>query len=261
MKAELLSITPAFAELLLKSNTANRHVTESHVAYLVKEIKAGRWKVNGDTIRISKSGLIIDGQHRLLAIVRAGVTIESWVVTGLPDDVFDTIDVGKRRSPGDTLECRGEQNAHRLAAALALIDKYMTGRVDKSSHYTNSETEALLAKYPTARESLITSKSGKGLLLPSVLDACHYLFTQKDPVMTEVFMDRILKGVGLEEGDPWYVLRERLLTNSISNTKLSKAHVMALCIKAWNHARAGRRITKLQLNGVDGKIGVFPVLQ
>lgn len=260
MKAELKTITPEIAANMLEANTSNRPLTEVNVAGLVKEMKGGRWKVNGDMIRFSDSNIIIDGQHRLHAVVRSGITIQSWVMDGLPSDVFDTIDVGKRRSAGDTLGCRGEINACRMAAALIMIDKYMTGRVEKSIQYSNTEVEGLLGKYPDVRESLMTTMNGKGLLLPSILDACHYLFSKKDPVMTEGFMEKIFKGVGLEEGDPWYVLRERLLTNSIANAKLSKAFMMALCIKAWNAARQGKRITKLQLNLVDGKMGVFPVV-
>jgi hypothetical protein len=147
-----------------------------------------------------------------------------------------------------------------MAAALIMIDKYMTGRVEKSIQYSNTEVESLLGKYPDVRESLMTTMSGRGLLLPSVLDSCQYLFKKKDSAMTDIYMDRIFKGVGLEEGDPWYVLRERLLTNSIANAKLSKALMMALCIKAWNAARQGKRITKLQLNLVDGKMNPFPVI-
>ena len=211
-------------------------------------------------IRFSDSKGIIDGQHRLYAVVASGITIQSWVINGLPSDVFDTIDSGKRRSAGDTLGCRGEQYACRMAAALIMIDKYMTGRVEKSVKYSNTEVEGLLAKYCDVRKSLMTAINGKGLLLPSILDSCHYLFSKKDPVMTESFMEKVLKGVGLEENDPCYVLRERLMTNSIANTKLSKAFMMALCIKAWNAARQGKRITKLQLNLVDGKMGVFPVV-
>jgi len=260
MKAELKTITPEIAAEMLEANKSNRPLTESNVAGLVKEIKGGRWKVNGDMIRFSDSNIIIDGQHRLHAVVRSGITIQSWVMNGLPSDVFDTIDVGKRRSAADTLGCRGEKNACRMGAALIMIDKYMTGRVEKSVQYSNTEVEVLLGKYPDVRKSLMIMINGKSLLLPSVLDSCHYLFSKKDPVMTEVFMEKIFKGVGLEEGDPWYVLRERLLTNSIANAKLSKAFMMALCIKAWNAARQGKRITKLQLNLIDGKMAVFPVV-
>ncbi len=260
MKAELKTITPELANEMLEANTANRPLKEVQVATLAKEMKAGRWKVNGDMIRFSDSNVIIDGQHRLEAVVRSGITIQSWVMYGLPSDVFDTIDVGKRRSAGDTLACRGEQNACRLASMLVMIDKYMTGRMEISVSYSNTEIEGLLQKYPDVRKSLMTNLNNKGLLLPSVLDACHYLFSKKDPVMTAVFMDKVYKGVGLEEDDPWYVLRERLLANSMAPAKLSKPLMMALCIKAWNAARQGKRIVRLALVFNDKKLAVYPVI-
>lgn len=261
MKAELRTITPELAKQMLAANTANRPLTESNVLALAKEMKAGRWKVNGDMIRFSNEHVVIDGQHRLHAVVKSGVTIESWVMYDLPSEVFNTIDVGKRRSAGDTLSCRGHINAFRLAAALAMIDKYMTGRADKSVQYSNTEIEGLLEKYPDVSNYMLHKKNGKFLLTPSVFDCCYYLFSKKDPEMANVFVERIFKGIGLEEGDPWYVLRERLLANSISNTKLPKPLLLALCIKAWNAARQGRRVTKLQLNLIDGKMGYFPVIE
>jgi hypothetical protein len=261
MKVELKTITPAMAEKMLKMNIGNRALTIWHVDELVKEMLAGRWKVNGDMIRISITGRILDGQHRLAAIVKSKMTIQTWVMESLADDIFDTIDVGKKRSQGDTLGCRGEKNAYRLSSALILVDKYMTGRVEKNLSYSNGEVEELLEKYPEVRDSIQTGAKGKKLILPSVMDACHYLFSRKDPAMANLFMERVLRGSGLEEGDPEYVLREKLVSNSLAKAKLSKAHVFALCIKAWNHSRTGKKIQHLKLNERAGKLIEFPVVQ
>jgi len=261
MKAALKTITPARAQKMLGNNTGNRALAPSHVDQLTKEMKRGRWKVNGDMIRISVTRRILDGQHRLTAIVKSGMTIQSWVMEGLSDDIFDTIDLAKRRSGGDTLGCMGEKNAYRLSAALRLVDKYMTGRVERSINYSNGEVRELLEKYPEVRESIQTAVKGKKLILPVLIDACHYLFSRKDPRMAGQFMERLLHGSGLEEGDPEYVLRERLVSNSLSKAKLSKAHVFALCVKAWNHARAGTKVQHLKLTERDGKLIEFPVVQ
>ena len=260
MKATLKTITPEIAANMLKLNVSNRPLRESNFLALAKEMRSGRWKVNGDMIRLSDNNIIIDGQHRLQAVVRSGVTIQSWVMEGLPIDVFDTIDVGKRRSAGDTLGCAGEKNACRMAAALILIDKYFSGKVENTIQYTNTDVQSLLQKHPDIRTSLVTTINGKGLLLPSVLDACYYLFSKKDPVLADIFIEKVTKGIGLSIGDPWYVLRERLVANSTANSKLSKALMMALCIKAWNACRQGRNITSLKLNMLDGRMVAFPVV-
>jgi hypothetical protein len=260
MKVELKTITPAIAQKMLKMNIGNRALTIWHVEELAKEIRAGRWRVNGDMIRISITGRVLDGQHRLAAIVKTKMTIQTWVMEGLEDDIFDTIDVGKKRSQGDTLGCLGEKNAYRLSSALILIDKYCTGRVQNNISYSNGEVEELLEKYPGARDSIQTKCKTK-LILPSVLDACHFLFSSKDAKLTGEFVEKVLRGAGLEEGDPWYVLRERLVANSLAKAKLNKAYIFALCIKAWNHARVGKKIQHLKLNERDGKLVEFPVVQ
>ena len=261
MNVNLMTITPEWAQKTLdEKNTGNRPMNKSHVKALAKEMLRGTWKVNGDTICLNGSKLI-DGQHRLAAVALSGVPITSLVVEGLPSDVFDTKDVGKRRSAADTLGTRGEQNACRLAASLVMIDRYVTCRMGRSVEYSNTEIEELLEKYPEARNSVQTSTATKGLIFPSVLDACHYLFSRKDPELADEFVAKVLRGTGLEEGTPWYVLRERLVSNSLSKAKLSRTYMMALCIKAWNHARAGNKVKALRWRE-DGKaVESFPVVQ
>jgi len=261
MKANLMTITPEWAEkTLADKNAGNRPMNKRHVESLAKEMKKGNWKVNGDTICMNGTKLI-DGQHRLAAVVLSEVTIQSFVVEGLSSDVFDTKDVGKRRSAGDTLGVRGEANACRLAAALPIIDQYYTGRSDMRVTYTNTEMEELLAKYPDARQSLQTGHSTKGLIIPSVLDACHYLFSRKDPAMADEFVEKILKGTGLEEGAPWYVLRERLVGNSLAKAKISRPYMLALCIKAWNFQRTGAKLRFLRWREKGDAAESFPVIQ
>jgi hypothetical protein len=262
MTPTFVTISPIAAAVMLESNTANRPITEASVSAIIKEIKGGRWKVNGDMIRITKSGRILDGQHRLTAVVRAGIAIDTWIMYDVPPDVFDTIDVGKRRSAGDTLGCKGQKNSYRLAAALIMIDKYMTGRMEKSVQYSNTEIEELLLKYPDAPNYLVTSSAKRGLLLPSLMDSLYYLFSQRDNALADLFLERILKGAGLQEGEPWYVLREKLLADSLSKARLSKAYIFALCVHAWNHTRSGNKIKILRLHEKEtGKLIEFPLIK
>lgn len=65
------TITPDRAKQLLEMNTRNRNVLHSNLDILTEEIRKGRFVANGDAIRIAKDGTILDGQHRLLACVRA----------------------------------------------------------------------------------------------------------------------------------------------------------------------------------------------
>lgn len=258
MNYELKTITPETAKRMLGLNVGNRAINKRHVDSLAREMQNGRWKINGDTICLNGSKLI-DGQHRLHAVVQSGVTIKSLVVEDLPSDVFDTKDVGKRRSAGDTLSVLGKRNANRLAAALVMVDKYMTGRADRNVQYSNTEVELLLGKYPDLEDHIVTSISGRMLLTPAVLDSCFYIFSRIDRDLANDFVNSVMRGVGLIEGTAWYVLRERLINNSLSKAKLPKSYMMALCIKAWNFQRVNKRVTYLRWVDSGKGAEAFPV--
>ena len=260
MKVTNKEITPAIARIMLERNTGNRLVNQEHVRTLTREMLLGRWKLNGDTICLNGDRLI-DGQHRLLAVVASGVTIETLVVEGLPSDVFDTKDIGKKRTAADTLSVRGETQCRNLAAALVVVDRYMTGRVGKKQTYTNTEVEDLLNKHPEARRSIRLCKETKKLIPLSVLAGCHYLFAKKDEEFADFFVHQLISGAGIPAGEPVYVLRERLLQNSMAKARLSPDYIFAITIKAWNATRAGKQVRTLKFceDGVSAE--AFPVVQ
>ena len=82
VKYETVNITPAMAEKWLAKNLGNRHVRESHVATLVRDIRDGNWRQTGEAIKFDWDGRLIDGQHRLHAIVAAQTATRMLVVTG-----------------------------------------------------------------------------------------------------------------------------------------------------------------------------------
>lgn len=260
MKVAMTTITPADAERMLKLNTGNRSVNRQHVAVLAREMTRGRWKVNGDTICMNGTRLI-DGQHRLLAVVASGVTIQTLLVEGVDSDVFDTKDVGRRRSASDTLAVRGEVETKNLAAALIVVDRYMTGRMSQCVRYTNTEVEELLEKYPNVRGSICKTRETKRLVPKSVLTACHSLFAQKDSEAADQFVVDLIGGHSLTEGDPVYVLRERLMNNALAKAKLTAPYIMALMVKAWNHRRDDNTIRNLRFRQEGDKPETFPVVQ
>ena len=253
-------ITPEVASQMLEQNTMNRPISKPHVAFLKREMLSGRWKFNGDTITTNGTGLI-DGQHRLQACVESGVSFETLVVEGIPQSVFDTKDVGKRRSKADTLSVKGEKNTRILASTLVFVDEYITGTVMKRRSYTNMEVEALLDKYPGIQESVTLGK-GYAKRFPitgTMIAGCHYLFSRKDEEMAELFFDALVKGIDLQEDDPVYLLRERVNLNAFSKAKLPPRDIFALMIKAWNATREGKKLRVLRWSAGAGE--PFPAIK
>src|ERR1700753_330097 len=104
----VMKITPEIARAWLETNIHNRPVNETVIARYVEAMKSGQWERNGETIKFANTGALLDGQHRLKAVLQSGVTIETYVVFNLPPQVFDTIDTGRNRSIGDLLALDGE---------------------------------------------------------------------------------------------------------------------------------------------------------
>lgn len=101
MKIREESVTPTLAASYLAMNKLNRDRSSGHVRRLADAMLSGAWKENGDTI-VFNCGRLIDGQHRLAAIIESGVTVKMLIVEGVDADAFTTT---WRRKP--TLTGRG----------------------------------------------------------------------------------------------------------------------------------------------------------
>jgi hypothetical protein len=248
MKAELKTITPAMAQYILENgNTKNRPMNKHHVDSLAKEMSRGKWALNGDTICMNQ-GQLIDGQHRLAAVVKSGVSIQTFVVEGVPFDVFQTKDVGKRRFCRDTYLIRGEENPKALAAAINLLTRYYTKRVMTGAFgITQSDLDEMLEQHPKLRESVAIRLPKKSIIPRGVLHVSHYLFSQKDPVLANEFVEKLIQGADLIKGTPIHMLRERLVSNASAKAKLPDNYVFGLTVKAWNAVRLGLRIGVLKM--------------
>lgn len=118
MKIKTLLVTPKIAEKMLTSNNHNRPVYQTTVDCYARDMRLGLWKQNNQGIGFDVNGTLIDGQHRLRAIIQSGVSIEMVIVTELPVESQMTVDVGKLRSTGDNLHLIGEDNGNLRAAVV-----------------------------------------------------------------------------------------------------------------------------------------------
>jgi len=115
-------ITPTEAKSILSRNTDNRKVNYKHVDFLARQMKEGEWIYNGQSIVIGANGVLLDGQHRLMACVASGVPFETEKVEGVQSDLaFATIDTGRLRTANDIIAMNGNRNSNRLTAIARMI--------------------------------------------------------------------------------------------------------------------------------------------
>lgn len=240
--ARLETITPERAEALLGGNKLNRRVSGSVIGKYARDMAAGRWHLNGQTIKLSKSGKLLDGQHRLEAAKKAKRSFQAIVVEGLSEDSFSTLDIGHRRSVSDILRERGETHTIILASSLRWLWMIRNELVlAANSSPTNGELLLLLDENPGMRDSLRHVFAIRDIMGNGIAGALHYTFASLDPTTADEFFLRLMDGVRLSETSPIYHLRERLLrTRSARRVRLAEAERVALTIKAWNAFRQDR---------------------
>jgi len=247
METKIIKVTPTIAESWLIKNINNRKVSENIVRDYVQEMLAGNWKTNGESIKFDRKGNLIDGQHRLTAIVKSRVTVDCVIVTGLDPEAFDTVDIGKGRSTADTLCVKHVPNFKRVASALPVITAHDEGVGRKvTKHIKPSHVVRMLQSYadlPDAIEEI--GKIRPLVVVQSLFDGLYYLFRRHDQKLALEYMQALRDGVGIETLNCWHRLRERLLKNKVGVQKMENLHVCALIIKGWNCARSGTDAKKL----------------
>ena len=125
MYSELLTITPSEASKYLANNPANRRLSESEVETLAADMREGRWCITHQGIAIGKTGRLLDGQHRLAAVIKAGVPVQMMVTLDVDESAIDAIDQGRKRSVADIFLFSGEEpwmrNKSVISAARFLL--------------------------------------------------------------------------------------------------------------------------------------------
>lgn len=262
-----MTITPELAQQWLETtNTHNRKTSETHWTQLAIDMIEGRWRYNGDAIRFGSHGLLLDGQHRLMACVEAKMPFETDVILGLDPEVMSTIDHPKVRTAADIAHLNGVENAVKacaLASLLLVHRKYGIQRMASSACYpTKTEVTALVASQPRIpRVAGRAASWGRNLAAPRIIAFCYYLFSEQDAGLADQFFAQLSEGANLSKDNPVFRLRERLVGNSMAKAKLPPVEVIALFFKAWIAYRDGKPVKVLRWSGDSGVYAEpFPTL-
>lgn len=258
MSATIQTISPKDAAVMLKSNVSNRPIDNRVVTSYAEAMMRGEWVLNGEAIIVSDDGVLLDGQHRLAACVKANIPMTAVVVQGIPRAAQATIDRGKGRTPGNVLHLLGEQNANATAGALSFMFRYFNDNISTDTRSTAPSTMqmiGLLENNPGIRDSvrIIEHLRTRGFAKPSMLAAFHYIFGMDDPnednALRDAFFDQLRIDFNGERHSSTSLLFSRLVANASSKTaKMPAAVTAALFIKAWKAFKDGMQLKALRWN-------------
>lgn len=243
-------ITPALAKLWLQTRKKQRNIYARHIQNLAHKMAIGDWQdLNGDTIVFDRNGNLIDGQHRLYAVIESNIHITSGVLLGVEPTRIFSIDSGnKNRGFKDLLEITGtKENSALIATALKYLYYYRKKVARASNNYqiipSTQELNNLWEKNRTIQNSIPHALPTKGLLPPSFSIFLHYVCSEIDQKTADDFFHRLSFGTGKDDrhkGCPIAALRRQLLDSLLSRQrKLTLTQKMAITIIAWNNYREG----------------------
>lgn len=248
---DVVRVSPTVAERWLGKNSQNRHVRQAWVLDLARMIRDDEWLLNGESIKFSADGTLLDGQHRLHAVVAAGKTVPMLVVRGLPNAAQDTMDTGRARTAANMLQIKGYPNASNLAATARLVLIYQEGVRESinSCKVSNRRIEEFangnVALAFAASRAAQISRSFR--IRPAIIGAALYLLLAVDADAAQVFFDRCADGVGLPAGSPILALRARVAANREDRVNNPAEGDFSLIFRTWNSWREKRKTTQIRV--------------
>lgn len=244
--SEVVTITPQIATQWLRCNRINRPVRKNHVNFLAQEILLGHWQVNGQPIVIADNEDVIDGQHRLMAVIEAGQPIKTLVVYGIQPSAFATIDTGVVRSGSDALCLHFTEHSQSIVKAVATAVGWVRSLERGTVHHGKrriSNTEII--EYAQSHQSLFAHaetlmaypKDNRPLSI-GVGTACYEVFARKDEDAADAYMQALYTGESLSRDDVEYHLRAAFQKDAQRTTsKLPAVVKTRMVIKGWNWRR------------------------
>jgi hypothetical protein len=235
-------VTPFIAKQYLEANISNRRVKQPVVARYAIDMANGRWKEDtAEMIKISKTGVILDGQHRLLAVIKANKPIWFHVAKGLEDSVFDVLDTGSLRNATDAFMVKGIKNECSIPSIISMYNLLVLGRKDGLQKKDKATNAILLEQYfqdemfwqNAAKKSLHWYISFAKILTPSMIGGFYAFLCKKNEDKAEQFMEQLCTGINIQNNVVG-LLRTKLMQDKMSQRKMPPTLKMALIIKTWN---------------------------
>lgn len=248
MQAKVEIITPAYAKQLLDQNPSNRKLSETTINRYAADMKAGAWTNNGQGIVITPDGALLDGQHRMHAVLRSQREIAMLVVRGVPPEAFVTMDSGKARSFADVLSVQGCVHVNTLASLSRLSFNYAAGA---NLRYTPTKTtlHEFVQQHPYAQDVAKLMGNAKLKMPRSPLGAVLLLGNHRRNLDDEVveFIDGLESGAGLFKGDARLALREWVNQQKLRERgQLTSQTLFAATARAWNAFASGKELSVLR---------------
>ena len=261
---QIEQISPDFAnEVLQTKNKNNRGLKKGNLDKLVKAINNNEWTITNQGIAFDRDGNLIDGQHRLQAIVNTGKTLPVMVARNMDPNIFHCVDKGIARTAADCLFIEGCTNPARIAAGIKVYlcyQKHPEGTWRNKIMPTHIE---IINQYNSNKELWdditykITIYNKKFSFFPlSVAIAIYKLILDENyhTWVVERFFTALTDGANLEMDDPILSFRNQIIQKNFrTRGSSSQRHLLNSLIKLFNYMIENTKVKKFMAPATDIK--------
>lgn len=253
-------INPAMAQGWLDTAHRNRKISRARVKQIARAITCGLWQLNGQPLIFCPERRLLDGRHRCLAIVQAGMPVPSLCVFGIAPACFRTMDQGGKRSGADVLNIAGHPQAQTLASGLRWLWRYEHQEMLRPTiPLADYELPDYMAQHPQILSSVSWGQTLRALVPAGLATMLHLRMHTTEPGLAKRFFLALAQGVELSASDPAYLVREQFLRERRELYHKAIAERAAVIIHAWNCYRTGRTMKPHQLR-FNGDNAAFPTV-
>lgn len=247
--AEVVSVTPALAGEWLGKNQKNRNISSNAVDVYAADMAEGNWSFTGEPIKFDTKGNLIDGQHRLLAVLKSSKTISFLVVTGLADIAQDFMDSGKKRSAADMLTLRGHSYGTLLASTARFGLLAEAGLRVQGQSVSKAQIAQYIDDNPDIHDAARHASSANSYLpfSPTALAYAWMTLSRVDPLETAAFFDSLANNATKGKGDPRNTLLRRMQSAKKADERISPEDQVQFIVRAWNAHRRGADLHVLKI--------------
>ena len=231
-------ITPVLAARYLSSSFKNRPLSERMIQVYAEDMSSSNWRFNGESIIFDREGNLLNGQHRMSAIIRSRSTQRFIVVRGVDPAAFSTMDQGKKRTMADILSTMGEKNNAQLAALIKSTRTFLLGHTRSfSDTLSSADLLDIFSKHPGLRDwSIRAQELGRRMMQGKTLACALYCISVDSKKTADEIFHKLLEGTGMEHGDPILALRNYLIDMRGSSVRASDVHVLMVISQClFNH--------------------------
>lgn len=239
LQSVVIRFAPIVAEKILKiANDHNRPLETRHSSAIGGELAESDDEITGETIKFSRAGYMLDGQHRLDASRKSNAPLTTHVIFGLDEAIFDVIDQGKKRSASDVLALCGIANHALVASAVRQASALLQGK----SRLTNRAVRELaLGEMEDVQEFVDVAKaiaSESDFPAPMVAGLL-FVISRHNKELAHQFAYEWASGTRVGTNESFDALGQRMAAIERSGGRVPIRVRLATTILAFNHWHAG----------------------